>query len=90
MKDLKITETKRVIDDNGEISYVPIKEKESSNTSVLKRDNTNLSKKEGDYDKELSGGHKAEVYTQAITEGAKLVNKVLDIVKIREQTDASL
>ncbi len=90
MKDLKITDTKRVIDNNGEISYVPIQDKESSNTSVLKGDNTNLLKKDTNYDKELSGGDKAEVYSQAITEGAKLVNKVLDIVKIREQTDSSL
>ena len=81
MSDSKITETKRVINEAGEIVYVPVEKKESegSNENKLK-----------DVDNKLSGDNKEAISKQALTEGAKIVNKVLDIVKIREQTDASL
>lgn len=88
MKDLKITETKRVIDDNGEISYVPISK--SDGTDVPKGNNSTLPKIDTNNNKELSGTEKAEIYSKALTEGAKVVNNVLDIVKIREQRNASL
>lgn len=83
MKDLKITETKREINEAGEITYVPVQRKESegSNEGNLKEVNN---------PNKLSGDNKEAISTQALTEGAKIVNKVLDIVKIREQTDASL
>jgi aspartate/tyrosine/aromatic aminotransferase len=80
MSDFKTTETKRVINDAGEIIYVPIQNSESQINP----------KKDINDDTKLSGVNKAEVYSQALTEGAKVVNKILDIVKIREQTDASL
>lgn len=80
MSDFKTTETKRVINDAGEIIYVPIPNNESQINP----------KKDINDDAKLSGVNKTEVYGQALTEGAKVVNKILDIVKIREQTDASL
>lgn len=80
MSDFKTTETKRVINDAGEIIYVPIQNNEIQINP----------KKDIHDDTKLSGVNKAEVYSQALTEGAKVVNKILDIVKIREQTDASL
>ncbi|MBG6188231.1 hypothetical protein [Flavobacterium sp. CAN_S2] len=80
MSDFKTTETKRVINDAGEIIYVPIPNNESQINP----------KKDINDDAKLSGVNKTEVYSQALTEGAKVVNKILDIVKIREQTDASL
>jgi len=81
MSDSKITETKRVINDKGEVVYEPVQNNKSNSADVIKGTND---------DKGLSGDNKTEVYNQALTEGAKVVNKILDIVKLREQTDASL
>jgi len=77
MKDLKITETKRVINANGDIVYeaIPI----SKDVKKSKDDNT-----------ELSGDQKVELYAKGISEGAAIVKKVIDIVQLREQTDATL
>ena len=86
MKDLKITETKREINEAGEITYIPVQNNENDEAKI--NDETDV-KKINDNDK-LSGDNKEVITTQALTEGAKIVNKVLDIVKIREQTDASL
>lgn len=38
----------------------------------------------------LSGDNKAKLYGDIVSNGTELASKVLDIVKLREQTDASL
>lgn len=86
MKDSKITETKREINEAGEITYIPVQNNEND---VAKISDEKSVKKINDNNK-LSGDNIEVISTQALTEGAKIVNKVLDIVKIREQTDASL
>lgn len=86
MKDLKITETKREINEAGEITYTAV---QNNNSEIAKVSDDKNVKKVDDGNK-LSGDNKEAISTQALTEGARIVNKVLDIVKIREQTDASL
>lgn len=86
MKDLKITETKREINEAGEITYTAVQNNNSKIAEVSYEKNV----EKVDDSNKLSGDNKEAISTQALTEGAKIVNKVLDIVKIREETDASL